>query len=212
MRSDHPPCRHASCPVLRQQTSHESDEHEAPMNTKHLLLAAALLTASTLHAQTASYRYVGSSCTTGRLPSSAPIPVPLVVSGVPRLGTTFQVVTECSFDPPSGHPTGYRRLVFLLNGATNTAIGGVPLPFDIATLAPGQPWCGLLRTSMDVVLPVQRLRDTRFSAVISIAVPNTPSLAGMTFYQQVISIETTTLGPPFSAVALSEGGVAVIGF
>ena len=157
-------------------------------------------------AQTASYTLFGTSCTTGRI-SSQLGPVPLAVRGLPRLGSSFEIVTECS----ARYPWGNTRNVFLLNGLSNTSAGGVPLPFDISLLNPGGPYCGLLHTSSEVVVRVPLLADHLASAVLRFDVPNDAALIGVTLYQQVLSLEFSSFGPPFNSMALSAAGRCVFG-
>ena len=100
-----------------------------------LLLSLSLLAGSTLSAQQASYTLFGTDCTTGRI-SPGLGPVPIAVTGLPRPGATFSVVTEST----AGYPHGTRRQVVLLTGASNTVTpSGLPLPFDITGLQPGEP-------------------------------------------------------------------------
>lgn len=167
-----------------------------------------LLTVATAAiAQSASYTVIGTPCTTGRLLSWVG-PVPLSVQGVPRLGTTFTVVTECS----ASYPPGQRRTTFLLTGASNTSAGGLPLPFDLATLSPpGSTWCGMLGTSIDVMERVAPQPDFTTPGLMPIAVPNLAALAGARFFQQVVSIERDTFGSPRLGVSLSALGQGVIG-
>jgi hypothetical protein len=176
----------------------------------HLLLptiVASLALAFPLAAQQASYTIVGASCTTGRI--SAQIgPVPLRAIGTPRLGTTFSIETEST----ASYPWGNRRTVLLLTGVSNTAAGGVPLPFDISVLSPNEPFCGQLRTSLEVIETLPRQTTHATPSQVHFTVPNAPWLLGATFFQQVLSIETTTFGPPFRSWALSAGGQAIIGF
>lgn len=168
------------------------------------LLAFAL--APSLLAQAASYTIVGTSCTTGRI-SGHIGPVPLRNIGLPRLGTTFSIETEST----ASYPWGNRRTVLLLTGISNTSVGGVPLPFDISVLAPTEPFCGQLRTSMEFTATLPRQSDHTTPSRIDFQVPNTPSMIGVRLFQQVLSMESTTFGPPFRSVALSAGGEARIG-
>lgn len=175
---------------------------------KHLTVLLAAVTlglAPFVSAQAASYTFFGAACTTGRI---SPLgPVPFTVVGTPRLGMSFDVVTECT----ASYPWGNRRNVLLLTGASNTAIGGVRLPFDLALLSPADPFCGLLRTSSEVVLSVPRQLDYTTPSQLTFQVPNLPALIGANFYQQVLSIELSTFGPPFRAMASSRAGHGVIG-
>lgn len=172
-----------------------------------LLAGLCLLLAPSLSAQRASYSLFGTDCTTGRLAAGIG-PVPIAVRGLPRLGTTFQVVTECT----TTYPFGTRRQVFVLTGFSNTSASGVPLPFDVSTLAPGQPFCGMLYTNAEVMTPVPPQRPYTTPSAVDFPVPSSTLLAGLTFYQQVLTIERSTFGPPFFALQLSRGGQGTIGF
>lgn len=169
-------------------------------------LATFLALVPSLTAQAASYTIVGTSCTTGRI--SAQIgPVPLRNVGLPRLGTTFSIETEST----ATYPWGNRRTVLLLTGISNTSAGGVPLPFDISVLSPTEPFCGQLRTSMEFIATLPRQSDHTTPSRIDFQVPNTRSMIGVRLFQQALSIESTTFGPPFRSMALSAGGEAQIG-
>lgn len=170
------------------------------------LLLLVCVSALPLCAQSASYRFIGAGCTTGRL-SPGIGAVPFAVSGVPRLGGSFTVQTEGT----ANYPWGNRRTVFLLSGASDRSAFGVPLPFDVAGLSPGNPFCGLLRTSGEVVVQVPPASPYTALASVRFAIPNDPSLMGVVVHQQVLSIERSTFGPPFAALALSASGVATIG-
>ena len=171
-----------------------------------LILMAVLTTLSAASTQSASYRIVGTPCTTGRLTSGVG-PVPLSVRGLPRIGTSFTVVTEGS----ARYPWGSSRAVFLFTGFSNTSAGGLRLPFDVSTLFPGEPFCGLLRTSAELRMPLPLVRDYRQAVGISFTIPNDRTLIGIRFFQQVMSLERSSFGPPFRAGSLSAGGEAVIG-
>lgn len=170
------------------------------------LLCCALLAAPAL-SQAASYTVVGRPCTTGRLSPNLG-GVPLTALNLPKLGTTFTIATEGT----TAYQNGNRRTVYVLTGASNKSAGGVPLPFDIALLSPNEPFCGLLQTSGEIVSSVPFVYDPTKSASVSFQIPNVPALAGVPFYQQVVSVETTTFGPPFRAMALSALGLGVLGF
>ena len=167
----------------------------------------ALLVAAPAFGQVASYTVTGTGCTTGRLTTQIGA-VPFVAVGVPRLGTTFQIQTEAG----TVYPWGTRRSVFLLTGASNTMVSGVPLPIDISVFSPGQPVCGLLQTSGEIVTRLPRISPYTATFTVDLPVPNLTAFAGVRFYQQVLSLETSSFGPPFSAVALSPLGSGVIGF
>jgi hypothetical protein len=169
-------------------------------------LFVSLLLPATLPAQGASYTIFGSACTTGRL-SAQLGPVPFAVRGLPRLGSWFEIVTESS----ARYPWGNTRSVFLLTGRSNSNLNGLPLPFDISVLQPGSPYCGLLHTSSEVVTRLPSLGDYLASAVVRFDVPNSTALLGVTLYQQVLSIEGSTFGPPHSSMALSAAGRCILG-
>ena len=103
-------------------------------------------------------------------------------------------------------------MVYLTTGASNTSHNGLPLPFDVSTVLGGQPFCGVLRTSFDVLVRLPPVRDYRTPVQARFAVPNSRALVGARFYQQVMSLEFNTFGPPFRAGTLSAGGAGVIGF
>jgi hypothetical protein len=172
------------------------------------LAGAAILAvaAGSLAAQTASYTLVGTSCTTGRL-TAALGPVPFRAIGTPKLGGSFSIETEGS----ARYPWGNARQVLLLTGASNQWLGPVPLPFDIALLAPRQPFCGLLRTSADFAVRAPNVVDHTAPTQVVLPVPNVAALLGLSFYQQALSIESSSFGPPFVAWALSAGGHGVFG-
>jgi hypothetical protein len=164
------------------------------------------LAAAPLPAQTADYRILGPTCTTGRLDPQAGA-VPISIRGLPRVGGFFEILAEGTM----GLPNGIRRQVHLLTGTSNTAAFGVPLPFDIATLSPTEPICGLLRTSAEVAVRVPAAADPRALVAVRFDLPNSSALLGLTFYQQVLSTEFSSFGPPFRAIALSALGVGTIG-
>ena len=158
-----------------------------------------------LAAQTASYTFSGTACTTGRLSTQIGA-VPMAVQGLPRPGQWFDIVTESS----ASYPWGNTRTVFVLTGVSNTNLGGLPLPFDLALLRPGSPDCGLLSTSCELVTRAPRA-DYQTQVAVRFDVPNSAALLGLVLYQQVLSIETSTFGPPFSSMALSRLGRGVVG-
>lgn len=172
-----------------------------------LLLTAVALLAAPATSQSASYTYSGTGCTSGRL-----VPgigeVPLTARNLPRIGRTFVVETEAS----TSYPMGVRRRTFLLTGTSNTATqSGLALPFDLGTLFPGEPVCGVLRTSDEVVLFLPFDLDYRAHVAVEIPIPNDPRLLGVTFHQQALSVELNTFGPIYRSIALSRAGTGVIG-
>ena len=169
-----------------------------------ILIAA--LVAREPTAQTASYAFSGTGCTGGRLLRTMG-PVPLSVRGLPRIGQTFEVLSEGSHS----YIWDANRLTFLLTGVSNTSANGFPLPVDISQFFPGEPYCGLLRTSADISVRMPFTNDPLALVSLSISIPNAPALLGVGFYQQVLSWERTTFGPPFRAASLSRGGIGTIG-
>lgn len=174
---------------------------------RSLPLLTLLFTTTTLTAQAASYSMSGTACSSGRLsPGLGPVPLSVVAS--PRLGTSLDVVTESS----ANYPWGNRRIVYLLTGWSNTALGGLVLPLDVATLGLGGPACGLLSTSADLVTRVPSQSSHLLPATVSIPIPNNPALAGLVFFQQVASTEYTTFGGSTFSLQLSASGRGVVGF
>ena len=103
-------------------------------------------------------------------------------------------------------------------GAQNTAVDEVTVvASQVATadlaIGPGTARlnaCGFLYTSGEIVIRVPNVRDFRTPVDISIPVPNSPALLGATFYQQVVTRESTTFGPK-GGIQLSRAGKGVIG-
>ena len=176
------------------------------MNRQILIALLSLFGAMPLSAQAASYSLFGIACSTGRI-SAQFGPVPLSARGLPRLGTSFEILTEGS----ARYQWGNTRTVYVLTGASNTTAGGVPLPFDVAALHPGWPYCGLLHTSGEIVVRVPTLADPLAIAPVRFDVPNHSALLGITLYQQVVSMEFAPFGPPFASMALSAAGRCVLG-
>ena len=54
-------------------------------------------------------------------------------------------------------------------------------------------------------------QDHLTPAVLRLVVPNDVSLLGATLYQQVLSVESSSFGPPFTSMALSAAGRCVFG-
>lgn len=165
-----------------------------------------LLSATSLYAQSASYTFFGSACTSGHRISPLAA-VPISVSGLPRLGSSFDVITECS----ARYPWGNSRTVYLVTGLSDTSLGGIPLPFDISVIQPGSPYCGFLLTSMELVMRVPTQGDYLAPAAMRFTIPNNPQLLGVTVFQQVLSFEYSTFGPPFGSMGTSVAGRCTIG-
>ncbi len=173
---------------------------------KRLTLLSLLALSAAASAQTATFTLSGPACTTGRI-TPALGAVPFSALNTPRIGTTFQVATEST----ANYPFGNNRQVYLLTGFSNSSLGGLPLPFDLASLNSSDPICGLLSTSAEVSTPVPLQASFMTPSIVSINIPNSTNLLGLAFYQQVASIETSTFGPPFFSLALSQLGTGVVG-
>lgn len=178
----------------------------AHLGLRFLLAAAGtLIVAATASAQRATYGLFGTNCSTGRVMQGIGV-TPFAAIGTPRLGTTFRIRTEGS----ASYPTGVRRIVILLTGASNQTVGGVRLPFAIGPGTARFKACGFLYTSGEIAIRVPSVRDYRTPVEVPIPVPNAPALLGATFYQQVVTREATNFGPS-SGVQLSRAGKGVIG-
>lgn len=147
----------------------------------------------------ASYAFFGSDCV-----SSTWIPVPLVNRTLPRLGTTLQIETlTSSMTPGSAH------FVYLLTGLSNTAIGGVPLPFDTTRLSqPGVRFCGDLYVSAEFIERMPVSGFVGVPIVINFPIPNQPALIGARIYHQVM-VNSSTLND--NEWYFTRAGVAQIG-
>jgi len=97
-------------------------------------------------------------------------------------------------------PPGSATAVSL--GASNTRWGAASLPFDLTGL--GAPGCALY-ASAEAVMPVTNVAGT---ATLTLAIPNVPGLAGLTFYNQAFVADPAAnpLG-----VTVSNGGAAMVG-
>jgi hypothetical protein len=169
-----------------------------------LLLSS--LAAAPAAAQFASYGVLGSPCTGGRLDPGAG-PVPLIPIGLPQLGSVFEIETESS----GRGITGINRRVLLLTGLSDTSFGGIPLPLDLSLLFPTANVCGSLQTSIELQQSVPSTGSSAINARLAFPIPRDPSLRGLLFFQQVLSMESSTFGPPFLGVAVSALGIGVIG-
>ena len=164
-----------------------------------LLLLISLAVGAGLTGQSATYRVVGTSCTQTPFTS-----IPFSVSGTPKLGSSFTVITGGSANLPWGN----LRRAHMYIGVSNTQLGGLKLPFDISALGSG--FCGILRTSAEIVIPIPRVVDYRVPIRITYQVPNLTSLVGVRFYQQVASRDFSTFGADYTT--LSASGVGTIGY
>ncbi len=189
-----------------QSSSMNHRSSSAHLGLRFLLAAAGALTfAAAASAQAASYTLFGTNCSTGRIMTVAGA-TPFAAIGTPRLGTTFYIRTEGT----ANYPTGVRRIVFLLTGSSNQSAGPLRLPFQIGPGNSRRKACGFLYTSGEVAIRVPHVRDWRNPIDIPIAVPNSTTLLGGVFYQQVVTTESTSFGPQYG-VQLSRAGKGVIG-
>ncbi|MBL8898679.1 MAG: hypothetical protein JNM84_13665 [Planctomycetes bacterium] len=169
-------------------------------------LLLSLLAAAPAAAQSANYGLLGSPCTGGRLDPGAG-PVPLIPIGLPQLGSVFQIETESS----GRGITGIGRQVFLFTGLSDTSFGGIPLPLDLSILFPTANVCGALQTSIELQQSVPSTGNPAINARLSFPIPRDPSLRGLLFFQQVLSLESSTFGPPFLGVAVSALAIGTVG-
>jgi hypothetical protein len=132
----------------------------------------------------ASYVNFGQGCA-----GSAGVPA-IQAQGVPTLGTQFTV--HIVNLPPSG------GLVFLVVGLSNTQWNGLPLPQPLDNF--GLPGCSALcRDDASIAL-----LHTNGTAVSTMSLPLLPSLAGLHFFQQALSLDAAA-GNAFGG-AVSNGG------
>ncbi len=151
------------------------------------LLCAALMMGAPLSAQTAQYKYLNQP---GYNPQF------LTALSRPVLGTTFQVEVMNGFSLWTPSPYFYLAI-----GASNP---GVQLPGVT----------GLLFTSADVVVPVPVTWPSGGGwpsglTTMSFPIPNSPQLAGMEFFVQVLGVFQGEFVPP--SYTLSRGLHCLIG-
>ena len=150
-----------------------------------------------LAAQSASYTYFGVPGTVGCGPFSPQVVHTAV--NLPKLGTTFQANVPAS----SGTCSYLCNMQFFLTGLSNTSFQGVPLPHYTFSS------CGMLRVSMDVVEVMPMGGSTGATFPSTLVIPNDPNLAGLSFFQQPVSL-TYILGG-LNATAWGRAGHGVIG-
>ena len=127
-------------------------------------LPALLVLATSIPAQSASYTYYGTGCSTAS---------PFSVDGLPKLGRT--VTVKCYGSSRNFFATTVRSL---LTGFSDKQIGPIKLPlYGLG--------CGALLASNEIVLPIPySARNTLVS--IPVPIPNDKRLVGLSFYQQVV--------------------------
>ena len=167
-----------------------------------LLLAAVVALAGLAQGQQASYTYFGSGCNpTQNFPH-------LTATSLPTLGGTLTLnVTSGWTGVPESTGTSY-----LLIGVSNTQWSGLSLPIHLNVPGWG-PSCGLLLTSVELFLPIPRLFSFNPQIVpMSLPIPQTPSLLGVSLYQQVLVFSSRCCpAPGYRVMLLSRGGHALIG-
>lgn len=138
--------------------------------TRSLLLAAlaASLCPTPVVGQTAEVTYYGATRCSG-----SPL---FAVTGLPRLGSQIQIMTEGSVY----YPTGGSQ-ISLLFGLSDKAAGSLQLPFGLQYL--NFRWCGLLLNSNEVWLPV---RAQNPYVQVPFTVPNDPNLLGAQVHVQAL--------------------------
>ncbi|GEM_PF-6506844 len=139
------------------------------------LFLGLLLEAPTLKGQAASYSFVGKDCGNSSVQM-------LEVQGVPKLGTTFFLITSGS---NHSNPIAWTSN-FLFTGISNTNFGGLKLPFDLAKLSTVRnTFCGILRNDILVVnLAPEGIPRPKYPIVI----PQDKSLIGLRFYHQAFRL------------------------
>jgi len=96
----------------------------------------------------------------------------------PRLGTTIQFET-LAMQNANGHV--YSQAAIAL-GASDQAIGGVPLPIPLNAFSP--LWCGEILQSSEVYVPAPPGTWQDQTVFVPLTIPDEPSLLGMTVFAQ----------------------------
>ncbi len=123
--------------------------------------------------------------------------------GIPQIAAATMPEINKQFDVTlsGGAPNAP---AFLFFGASNTALGVLPLPFDLGLI--GASGCMVL-TSSDVATPAVPI-GAAGAATFSTVIPPSGSLVGNTLYLQWILID---IGANALGVITSNGGEAMIG-
>jgi len=136
----------------------------------------------------ATYSVFGAGCT-----GSAGVPS-LVAQNVPTMGTNFSL--DCVNLPAGG------GLAYMALGFSNTVWNGIPLP---ASLAPfGFGGCQGYISPDDGALIVNNAGVANWT----IAIPNSPALAGFVFFNQCVSFDAGAGNP--AGAAVSDAGQGTI--
>jgi hypothetical protein len=123
-------------------------------------------------------------------------------AGVPRLSWFGLPMAGSSFDVQLDRAMA-SNVALLVIGDSNTTYNGLPLPFNLAPL--GAPACSLL-TSVTATFATPT--DATGAAVLTLAIPANPALAGFLFWNQwaCLDLAANTFGFTFS-----NGGAATVG-
>ncbi len=139
---------------------------------------------------TGHYEIYGSGCSGAR--------------GIPQLGWYGMPLAGGSFDIHLDRavPGNFALLSF---GESNTSSAGTPLPYSLAPH--GAPGCSVLGSLL--VTSLYPTDPVTGQAVVTVSLPNDPSLAGFPFYSQWFCLDASanSLG-----IAVSNAGAATIGF
>jgi len=123
-------------------------------------------------------------------------------NGVPQLGWFGMPLAGSSFDIhlDNAMPSSFAMLSF---GTSNTNSGSTPLPYSLAPH--GAPNCSVLGALLVTVLYPT---DANGHGVVTVSLPNDPSLAGFDIYDQWFCFDATAnpLG-----ITVSNAGQATIG-
>ena len=161
------------------------------LRTLVLACSASCWYAPAVLAQQAGYQVVDSRS----LCTAAPI-----AQTLPTLGTTMTILV------PQGFTGSHRGVSILMTGASNTWLGGSPLPIDmnfqfmIDRLYVYS--CGWLLNSAELA------QSAGYGASVTFAIPNAPGLAGVTFFQQVVFQVTGGSYSGFGSHSLAFGPLA----
>ena len=139
-------------------------------------LPSQIALSQTAPSQTATYSFVGKDC------GSSSIQM-LEVQGLPKLGTTFYLVTSGS---NSSNPIAWTAN-FLFTGFSNKNFRGLNLPFDLSRLSRlRNTFCGILRNNIFVVdIAPELVPRHKFPFII----PNDRTLLGIKFFNQAFRLK-----------------------
>ena len=122
----------------------------------------------------AGYGFFAPGCTgTAGIPGNA-------ATSLPKLGQSLTVALT--------NLAGTTNVAFFVLGASRTTSSAGPLPLDLGVI--GAPGC-LLRTSLDVTLTAT---GTAGSALLTIPIPNAPSLLCGRLYTQALGLDAGANG------------------